>query len=212
MTKKTKANVNEVVETSKVAETKTDQDAERTDEVAEATDPVARLQAKVESLEESLLRAKADYQNAQRRSAIQRSEAIRYANAELLRSLLHVIDDFDRSLAASESSDNLEALVEGVRLVYENFVKALHGHGLEIIEALHKPFDPSVHEAVMQQPSADHPPGIVLKEISKGYRLGDRVLRPAKVIVSKKMNDVGASDQPEGESKTKEQGDSNADV
>lgn len=146
---------------------------------------VEDLQAKIESLEESLLRAKADFQNFQRRSAVERSEAIQYANAELMRSLLEVLDDFERSLAAVESSDSIASVVDGVRLVYENLVKALRQHGLETIEALHQPFDPHLHQAVMQQPSEDHPTGTVLQETAKGYRLWDRVIRPTKVIVSK---------------------------
>jgi len=145
---------------------------------------VEALRAKIESLEDSLLRAKADYKNFQRRSAMQCAETARYANAELIRSLLGVIDDFERSLASAQSCDNLQAVMDGVRLVHENFMKVLEAQGLEGIEALGRPFDPNIHQALMQQPSADAPPGTVLEEIAKGYRLGDRVLRPAKVIVS----------------------------
>ena len=156
-----------------------------TAEAAEPVDLVQQLEAKVASLENSLLRAKADYQNVQRGSALDRAEAIGYANGELMKSLLGVIDDFERSLEAAETSGNLDAVVDGVRLVYENLVKALGTHGLERIEALHRPFDPNFHEAMMQQPSADLAPGSVMEEIPKGYRLRDRVLRPAIVVVSK---------------------------
>ena len=171
-------------------------------EAAEPVDLVQQLEAQVASLEDSLLRAKADYQNLQRRSALDGAEAIRYANAELMKSLLGVIDDFERSLEAAETSGNLDAVVDGVRLVYENLVKALGTHGLERIEALHRPFDPNFHEAMMQQPTADLAPGSVMEEIAKGYRLGDRVLRPAKVVVSKAPEDKQApsSDQSEEES------------
>ena len=168
-------------------------DARDVDAAPEA-DSVPELQAKVERLQDSLLRAKADFQNMQRRSNNERADAIRYANAELLKSLLGVVDDFERSLAAAKSSDNLQAVVDGVRLVYENLLKALRAQGVETIEALHKPFDPGVHEALMQQPSADHPPGTIVEEIAKGYRLGDRVLRPAKVVVSKAVEAEPAGD------------------
>ncbi len=141
------------------------------------------LEEKVASLEDSLLRAKADYQNLQRRAAADRSDAIRYANADLMRSLVGVVDDFDRALS-SESSDEPAAMQEGLRLVYGNLMKAMEAHGLERIEALHKPFDPHVHEALMQQPSGDFPPGTVIEEIAKGFCLRDRTIRPAKVIVS----------------------------
>lgn len=143
------------------------------------------LRANVVSLEDSLLRAKADYQNLQRRSVIERAEAVRYANTELLRSLVGVLDDFDRALEAAKSSENLDAVVDGVRLVRENLVKSLGNAGLEPIESLNQPFDPAVHEAMLQQPTDEHPPGTVIEQVARGYRLGDRVLRPAKVVVAR---------------------------
>lgn len=151
----------------------------------EAADGSIDPQQRIAQLEDALLRVKADYQNFQRRSAIERSEVVRYANAEVMKSMLSVMDDFERSLEAAQSSDDQKALVDGIRLIYDNLSQALRTHGLESIEALHQPFDPSVHEAMLQQPSAAHPPGTVVEQIAKGYRLGDRVLRPARVIVSK---------------------------
>lgn len=158
-------------------------------EPAEAVDPVEELQAKVDKLEDSLLRAKADYQNLVRRSAADHSMAIRYANAELLKGLLSVVDDFERSLAAARESDNLQGVVEGVQLVYDNLLKVMRAQGLERIAALHEPFDPNLHEAMMQQSSEDVPAGTVLEEVAKGYRLHDRVLRPTKVVVAKAPED-----------------------
>lgn len=168
--------------------------------VAPADDQRSTLQARVDKLEESLLRAKADFQNLQRRAAAEQIDAVRYANAELMKSLVKVVDDFERSLAAASKPENLPAVVEGVRLVYENLSKALSDHGLEPIEALHRPFDPQYHEALLHQPSVEHPPGTVIEQIAKGYRLRDRVVRPAKVIVSKavKPEVVSAVDPVEG--------------
>ena len=152
-------------------------EAEASPETAVAVDPVQELREKVERLEDGLLRAKADYQNAQRRSCIERAEAIRYANADVMKSLLSVLDDFDRPLAAGEGSEDRAALLEGVRMMYGNLNKALQDHGLAAISARHEPFDPSIHEAVMQQPSEDFPTGTVIEEVARGYRLHDRVLR-----------------------------------
>lgn len=160
-------------------------------------DPVEQLKAAVTTLEDSLLRAKADYQNLQRRSALAQSEAIRYANAELMRSLLGVVDDFERSLEAAQQAEDASPIVAGVRLVHENLMKALRVHGLETIEAVDQPFDPHVHEAIMQQSSQDHPPGTVVQQIAKGYRLRGRILRPAKVIVSKDV-ETDEKKEPEG--------------
>jgi len=151
----------------------------------DAAPSIAEWQERVEKLTDSLARTKADFQNLQRRSAIERSEAIRYANAEVMKSLLVVLDDFERSLAAAENSDNFQAVVEGVRLVHQNLLRALTAHGLDSIDALHQPFDPQVHEALMQQPTQAHPPGTVIEQSTKGYRLYDRVLRPARVVVAK---------------------------
>jgi molecular chaperone GrpE len=169
---------------------------------------VAELQAKVEKLEDSLYRAKADFQNLQRRSGIERGEAVRYANADLMKSLLPVVDDFERALTAAEASDNLEAIIAGVRLVYNNLAKALRDHGLETIEALHRPFDPNLHEALLQQPTVDYPSGTVVEQTARGYRLRDRVLRAAKVVVSKAADvepaqgdGTGAVDRPGREGK-----------
>ncbi|MDO8629706.1 MAG: nucleotide exchange factor GrpE [Phycisphaerales bacterium] len=155
----------------------------------------SELQARIESLEDALLRAKADYQNFQRRATTERIDAVRYANAELMRSLLNAMDDFDRTLAASNDA-TLDAIVAGVRLVYENLQKALTDNGLEIIEAKGKPFDPAIHQALMQQPSDEHAPGTVIEQVTRGYRLRDRVLRPARVVVAK-APDNGTKTQEE---------------
>lgn len=192
------------VETAKV---KARPEAKPVEKAAEELDPLEELQEKVNKLEDGLLRAKADYQNAQRRAAIERSEAIRYANAEVMKSLLTVLDDFERSLAAAEDSNNLQAVVDGVRLVYGNLAKALRDHGLEVIDALHETFDPSVHQAMMPQPTSEYPPGTVVEEIAKGYRLYDRVLRPAKVIVSKAL-ETEAETCEEGKETSKSEGES----
>ncbi len=162
--------------------------------VEEAVDPLEKLQARVASLEDSLLRGKADYQNLQRRTTQQRNEALRYANAELMRALLSVVDDFERSIAAAEASDTPSSVAEGIRLVYDNLMKALRAHGLESIDAIDRPFDPHVHEAMMQQPSPDHPPDTVIEEVAKGYRLRERVLRPARVIVCQGVEDAPAEE------------------
>lgn len=157
---------------------------------AEAKEPdtVESLQAKVEALEEKLLRVAADFENRRKRGEQQRSDAVRFANVDMLRAVLVIVDDFDRSLAAAGQADSIESVVEGVALIHANLLKTLRDFGLEEIDALHKPFDPACHEALMQQPSADHPAGTVLEEVARGYRFHDRVVRPSKVIVSKAVD------------------------
>ena len=157
--------------------------AEATKMMEAGADQTAALQARVDSLEESLLRAKAEAQNIQRRAATERNDAIRYANAELMRTLIPVLEDFDRTFAAAGADD--KAILEGTRLVHANLVKALRDFGLEPIEAAGEKFDPSIHEALMHQPTDEVEPGHVIEQVTRGYRLRDRVLRPARVVVSK---------------------------
>ncbi len=162
-------------------------DGDPTDASVEAVsaDDAGTVGAKVAALEDQVLRAKADFQNLQRRAAVERSEAIRYANADLMRSLLSVVDDLERSIAAAEDAEQSSSILDGVRLVYANLVKALSDSGLEVIDAQGEVFDPTIHEALLQQPTTECEPGTVVEQVSKGYRLRDRVIRPAKVIVAK---------------------------
>ncbi|MCC7291984.1 MAG: nucleotide exchange factor GrpE [Phycisphaerales bacterium] len=151
---------------------------------AAPTSSVEPLQSRIDELENRLFRAKADFANLQRSSAIEREQAIRYANADLIRSLLNVVDDFERSLTIEAKSGDAVKLRDGVRLVYENMLKALRERGVEVIDPLHQPFDPTYHEALMRQPSADHPTGTVLTVLARGYRMGDRLLRAARVVIA----------------------------
>lgn len=134
---------------------------------------------------EKYLRAVAELSNYQRRSEKDRRDSLRYAHADFARSLLPVVDDFDRLLTnAADGKASLESLVEGVKLTRENFLKVLQQFEVRPIVAQDQPFDPAVHEALMEQPS-DHAERTVLQEVARGFKLHDRVLRPAKVIVSK---------------------------
>lgn len=189
-----------VTEPEGVTESTDQRPCEGEERPVEPADASSEREARIAILEDSLLRARADYQNLLRRSANERAEAIRYANAELLRSLLGIVDDFERSLTAAESSEKLDAVVEGVRLVYENLLKALRTQGLETIEGLHQPFDPNVHEALMERPTNEHPPGTVVEEVTKGYRLHGRVLRPTMVVVSKSAASEAPSPDPDAQS------------
>jgi molecular chaperone GrpE len=139
---------------------------------------------------DQLLRAKAELANYQKRAEKERQESLKYANSEFARALLPLVDDLDRLLkSAAEPTAKLEALVEGVRLTRDNFLKLLNQFKVIPIEAQGQPFDPNVHEALMQQPSEQHAEPTVLQEVGRGYKLHDRVLRPAKVIVSKGAGD-----------------------
>ena len=149
------------------------------------------------SWQDKFLRAKADYQNLQKRAADEQRNAIRYANADFARSLVQVLDDFERTLEAAEKAPEADSVVSGVKLVYEKLLKLLEDHHVKPIEALGQPFDPHLHEALMQEPCETLPPDSVLREIQRGYKLYDRVLRPARVVVSKAPEPSEEQDQTE---------------
>jgi len=133
--------------------------------------------------EERLLRSLAERENQVRRLERHREREAEQYRGEMIASLLAVLDDFDRALESGPDPGG-DAFAEGVALVAEGLRGALAALGLEPIEALGEAFDPALHEAVMQLPNTDAPRGQVIQELQKGYRLGDRVLRPSKVAVA----------------------------
>lgn len=153
---------------------------------------VERLREENASLQDKLLRQAAEYDNYRRRSASDREGALRQGSQSVLLPVLEVYDDLKRSLeAAREAADtdagapSAEALAEGVDLVVKKFSDTLGKLGVEPIEAVGAPFSEEEHEALMQQPAPEGTEaGTVLAEIQPGYRLGDRVLRHARVIVA----------------------------
>ena len=152
---------------------------------ASANQPSAGQAAPADEFKDKFLRAKAELLNYQRRAEKSHEEALRYAPASLARSFLPVIDNLQRVVDAGGAAPEAQPILDGVRLTLEQALKALAEHGIAPIEGTGQPFDPAVHEAMMQQPSTEHPPGTVLQVLTRGYRMQDRVLRPAKVIVAK---------------------------
>lgn len=133
------------------------------------------------------LRSTAELENYKKRAARERQEAIKYANEALMHKLLSVLDNFEAALTAVQSSgaESAQSLVTGVTMIQQQLRSVLTEAGLEEVEAHGKPFDPNFHEAVSQAESAEHPEGHVMQQLRKGYRLRDRLLRPATVIVAK---------------------------
>jgi len=129
-----------------------------------------------------LQRAKADFENYRKRAARDQERLVAHAHERLVRELLPVLDDLERTLQAAERHEDA-ALVDGVKLVEKSLRRALEKEGLTEIDT-EGPFDPHVHEAVLAQPADDAERGAVLEVMQRGYRLGDKVVRPAKVIVA----------------------------
>jgi molecular chaperone GrpE len=143
--------------------------------------------AKADQHWDRLLRVSADFENYKKRAARERQEAIRYGNESLIEKLLPVLDSFDMALTAAQPLEEnaSEALKTGVDMIYSQLRNVLTDAGLETIDAMNQPFDPNWHEAVSQQVSEHAPEGQVIHQLRKGYKLKDRLLRPASVVVAK---------------------------
>ncbi len=155
---------------------------------AGAEDPgeeLEKLRADLHKFQDLALRSQADLDNFRKRMLREKEETIRYANANLLERLLPILDSFELGLQAAGQSDNAADLTKGFALVQKQLQDFLRDHGVEPIEAVGQPFDPNLHEAVGQMPSPEVPEGHVLQQIRKGYRLRERLVRPATVLVSK---------------------------
>jgi molecular chaperone GrpE len=131
-----------------------------------------------------LQRTQADFENYQKRNQREREQERRYWNGALCLDLLPVLDNLERALAAARQANETGPLVQGVILVLNQFLDLLKRHGVTPIDPQGQPFDPNLHEAVMQQPSKEAPANTVTQVFERGFMIHDRVLRPAKVAVS----------------------------
>jgi molecular chaperone GrpE len=127
---------------------------------------------------------RADFENYQKRFQRDLAQERRFAHTELAAELLPALDNLDRATAAAKQAGETGPLVQGVGMVQSQILDALRRHGITRIEAQGQPFDPNLHQAVMQQPSKAAPPGTVLQVLEPGYMIHERVLRPARVVVT----------------------------
>src|SRR5271165_3158902 len=143
------------------------------------------LRQERDELKNQILRVQADFANYQKRAKQQADEVRTYAIGNLAQDVLGGIDNLERAVEALRASAN-QGITSGLDMVQKQLLGILAKYGVEPIAALEQPFDPNFHEAIMQQPSAEHPEGTVVAELGKGYKIHDRVLRPSKVAVSVK--------------------------
>ncbi len=144
-----------------------------------------QLRAEAARLKDQLLRLAADFDNFRKRSRRELSDAERMAREDLLRELLPVFDNLGRASQHAGAATDVQSLVDGIAMVNRQFVDTLERLGVERVQAVGVAFDPAVHEAVQQVETADQPPGVVCAEILAGYRFGERLIRPAMVVVAK---------------------------
>ncbi len=145
-------------------------------------DPVAALEAEAEELKDQLLRGRAEFENFRKRTAREVERIRKTATESVLHDLLPVLDNLE--LALEHADDAVGPIADGVKMVLKQLLDVLKRNGLEPIEALGRPFDPKVHEAVSQIESAEVPKDDVVQEFQRGYTLGGQILRPSKVVVS----------------------------
>ena len=152
---------------------------------------LVKSEEEYKELEDRLLRLAAEFDNYKKRTAREFQLIIKNANEELISQLVETLDNFQRALESAsrsnstKNSSDFESFHKGVELIYQHFGDILAKEGLKEIKAVGEPFDPHLHEAVMQQKSEEYPEGVIMDEISKGYILNDKVIKHSKVIVSK---------------------------
>lgn len=167
---------------------------EETDEESAPREPsrISKLQSQVDvllaeraSLYDKLLRRQAEFDNYRKRVERERAELYQHGRDDVLLQFLPVVDNFERALSSLEESEgDADALLRGVELIHKQFKDALSKLGLEAVEAVGKTFDPHVHEAVTTEATDKHKENTVIEEFLRGYKIGDRLLRPAKVKVA----------------------------
>ncbi|RAK22445.1 molecular chaperone GrpE [Anoxybacillus vitaminiphilus] len=157
---------------------------EENSELTAAKKRIAELEEKLQELENRYLRLHADFDNFRRRTRLDFEAAEKYRAQSLVTDILPALDNFERALKVKAEDDKTKSILQGMEMVYRSLMDALKKEGVEVIEAVGKPFDPHLHQAVMQVEDSSYEPNTVVEEFQKGYKLKDRVIRPSMVKVS----------------------------
>jgi len=171
------------------------QSPESSGEVAELR---RKLEEKTREAEENyarLLRLAADMENLKKRQERERAELLQFANEHLVKELLPVVDNLERAVEHGRQLEAPQALLEGIEMVHQGFIKALDRYGVTAHDSLGQQFDPAYHNAMMQEEAPDVPDGSVIKELQKGYLMHQRLLRPAMVVVARNTQNETTSGQ-----------------
>jgi molecular chaperone GrpE len=157
----------------------------RSSQTEDPQDQLAQLKAELEKYKDVALRSVADLDNYRKRMAREKDDAIRYANASFLERLIPILDNFELGIQAAKAGGSQSAVQDGMMMVLKQLQDFLASSGVETIDATGQHFDPNVHEAIAQEQNAEIAEGFVIRQLRKGYRLKDRLIRPANVVVSK---------------------------
>ncbi len=154
-------------------------------EIEELNKKLAEKEKEIKGHHDRLLRLAADFENYKKRAAKEKEDWTKFANEDLIRVILPFVDNLERAVNHAEKVADTGVLIEGVRLTIQQLLQGLNRFGLSTFESVGKPFDPTVHEAMLVVETDKHEPNQVVEEFQKGYLLNDRLLRPATVSVSK---------------------------
>lgn len=161
---------------------------EKSEENKDGNNEESELQQKYDTLNQQYIRLAADFDNYRKRQEHEREELLKFGTENALKKMIEVLDNFERGQKALENVDDCEKVKESFNLVHKQVIDALTKLGLETIETEGKEFDPNFHDAVMQTPTSDKPEHTIINELQKGYKMGDKVLRPALVNVATAEN------------------------
>ncbi|MBV9492502.1 MAG: nucleotide exchange factor GrpE [Verrucomicrobia bacterium] len=167
---------------------------------------VEELRAELEKYKDLALRSVADLDNYRKRVAREKEDAIRYANASFLERLIPVLDNFELGLQAAKASGGGSAVLDGMTMVHKQLQDFLASCGVETLDAQGQKFDPNLHEAIAQEENAEVEEGTVVRQVRKGFRLRDRLLRPANVVVARAATTDAATPVSETKAAATEQG------
>jgi molecular chaperone GrpE len=147
-------------------------------------DSTEKLRAELEQAKDRALRLQAELDNYRKRASRELEDRLRYADMDILRDLLPVLDNIHRAIESAEKSPDPAGLLEGFKMVGTQLSSVLDNHQCKKIEAINQPFDPNLHHAISQMPTSEHPANTIVLVAQDGYQLHDRVVRPSQVIVS----------------------------
>ena len=172
-------------------------DSPEAEALTKLEDEYQAYKAESEKQHDQMLRTIAEFDNSRKRAEREKEESLKYALESFVKELIPTIDSIERAIQSTKESQDVDALVEGIEMIYKGLLSTLEKRGVTPIEAVNKPFDPMQHEAVMHVESEDVPENNVIEEWQKGYMLHNRVIRPSMVSVSKgKSEQVAESEVP----------------
>lgn len=177
---------NNIENNEQVIEEQENQAENNVEETASNNAEIEKLVAEKEQLNNQYIRLAADFENFRKRQAQEREALLKYGAQECMKKLIEVVDNFDRAMQSVEKIDNVEQMKETFFVLNKQLIENLTKLGLEQIQSVGEKFDPNLHEAVMQTQTEEYPEETIIAELQKGYKMGDKVLRPSMVNVAVK--------------------------